>query len=129
MAEVVEVTRNLHPRFVRNRTLASDVEPAIADVQPIQPILHDVVGDRVVAPSTQGRVAALCSTQTTARSIDATHRLTIEVLTVEIAEVPLALTIDRGDGTINNLLRWLDSRVSRLGKSNQYGPVDETDRT
>src|SRR5690606_33439401 len=92
VAKVVEVSGDLKPGFVRDRAFASDIEPAVADDQPIEPVGEDLIGDGVIAPQPQREVARLRSAETSARPVDPTTRLPLEVFAVKIAEVgqPLA---------------------------------------
>ena len=128
MSVVIEVTRDLHPRFMRHGTLSSDVEPAITDVKPVKPILDHIVCDLLITPVSQCTVAALGTPQRPTRAVDTTHGLVLQVLAIQVGEVRLLLAQQGIDSTLDDTFGRSDADLFGLGKRNQDCAVDKADR-
>jgi hypothetical protein len=50
MAKIIEVSGYLHPSLVWDGAFSADVEPSIPNIQTIQPIFHDVLGNGFITP-------------------------------------------------------------------------------
>ena len=96
--------------FVRDGTLAGDVEPSFAEAETVEPMSEEFVGDAFIAELSHRSHADLSATEGSGGAVDGNARAVLVVERVDEGPIRSSLFFDRGECPFDFAFREFETK-------------------